>query len=68
MAQTTPQPKTNTQVVKPNNVNVKANKQTITDENGQIVRELYYISINNEKGSLQINVGQKTYDQIKKLE
>lgn len=61
-------PKTATAAEKiTNNANVKTAKQTVNDENGNVIKGLFYLTITTEKGTLQINVGNKTYNSVKKL-
>lgn len=63
-AQHTPE-KTETAVM---NAEVKTFKQTITDsETGVVVKNLYYLRIVRGNVTVQINVGEKTYTQIKTL-
>lgn len=50
-----------------NNTMVKATKQTITDEEGKVVKELYYIHIATEKGVVSINTGEKNYNKVKEI-
>lgn len=48
---------------------VTASKQNLMAEDGSIVRTLHYLTIESEKGDkLVINVGQKTYETVKKME
>lgn len=49
---------------------VTASKQTVTNEAGEILREMYFITIGSAKGkkALQLNVGAKTYNTIKEFE
>lgn len=50
------------------NAEVKTFKQTITDsETGVVVKNLYYLRIVRGNVTVQINVGEKTYTQIKTL-
>lgn len=50
------------------NAEVKTFKQTITDEEtGVVVKNLYYLRIVRGNVTVQINVGEKTFNQIKTL-
>lgn len=50
------------------NAEVKTFKQQITDsETGVLVKELYYLRVVRGNVTVQINVGEKTYTQIKTL-
>lgn len=49
------------------NAKVSVSKQTLNDEEGREVRALYYLAVVTEKGNMKINVGQKTYEEIKKI-
>lgn len=50
------------------NAEVKTFKQTITDEEtGVIVKNLYYLRIVRGNVTTQINVGEKTFNQVKTL-
>lgn len=49
------------------NAHVKTAKQTVNDENGNLVKGLFYLNITTDKGTMQINVGNKTYNAVKKL-
>lgn len=50
------------------NAEVKSFMQTITDnETGVIVKNLYFLKIVRGNVTVQINVGEKTYNQIKTL-
>lgn len=44
---------------------IKGFKQTVTDEETkQVVKTLYYIKITKGEKTLQINVGEKTYNAV----
>lgn len=47
-----------------NNVHVKAKKSNVTDENGVVIRSMYNLIISNEKGEVNLSVGEKTYEGI----
>lgn len=50
------------------NAEVKSFMQTITDnETGVVVKNLYFLKIVRGNVTVQINVGEKTYNQIKTL-
>lgn len=56
------------QYIPVHNAEVKAFKQTIVDEEtGLAVKHLYYIKILRGNITMQINVGEKTYTQLKTL-
>lgn len=64
------QPVTNIQLDTPivMNADVKTFKQTIKDdETDVIVKHLYYLRIVRGNVTVQINVGEKTYNQVKTL-
>lgn len=67
MATQTTKTATVTQNTKVNNAYVRASKQTVTDEDGKVVKTLYHLAIASEKGAVTLNVGEKTYTQIKQL-
>lgn len=63
-------PVTNIQVDTPvvMNADVKTFKQTIKDdETDVVVKHLYYLRIVRGNVTVQINVGEKTYTQVKQL-
>ena len=65
MSNETNKPKDTT---KDHNAQVKTFKQQITDsETGVLVKELFYLRIVRGNVTVQINVGEKTYTQIKTL-
>lgn len=67
MAKTNPETKT-TAEVPTYNAAVKTFKQSVTDEEtGLVVKNLYYLKITRGNITTQINVGEKTYTQVKTL-
>lgn len=46
---------------------ISASKQTVQDENNITVKSLYYLTISNGTDEIKLNVGQKTYEGVKKL-
>lgn len=68
MARTTQQTETAPKVEAVMNAEVKTFQQVITDsETGVLVKKLYYLRIVRGNVTVQINVGEKTYTQIKTL-
>lgn len=51
------------------NATIKTAKvtQSGNEELGMKEKVLYYLVIENEKGRLQLNVGEKTYTEVKKI-
>lgn len=50
------------------NAYVGISKQTVRDENNVEIKALYYLTIeNNKKEKIVVNVGDKTYNNVKKL-
>lgn len=48
------------------NATVSSKKQDIM-EDGKVVRSLWYITIETDKGTLQINTGEKNYNEVQKM-
>lgn len=50
-----------------NNAMVRSTKQTVTDEEGKTIKELYNIIIQTEKGVVTISSGEKNWKAIKEI-
>lgn len=59
--------KTTENLVKNSKVITAKVTQSGNEELGMKEKNLYYLVIETDKGKLQINVGQKTHDEVKKL-
>lgn len=42
-------------------------KHTVKDETDTVVKEMYFLTLTEGTDSLQINVGQKTYETVQKM-
>lgn len=47
---------------------VTTTKQTVTDEKGKVVKELFYVKIVGPGGEVLISSGQSTFDKLGKIE
>lgn len=50
-----------------NNASVEVTKQSVNDEKGKLVRHMYYMKLETEKGKMKINIGEKTFNDINNL-
>jgi len=50
-------------------LNVSVNRQNVTDENGNVLRSMFFLKIgcNTVLEEVSINVGEKTYNAVKEL-
>lgn len=49
------------------NAHVRTTRQSVIGEDKEVVKSLYYLTIQTKEGVLQVNVGEKTYNRIKTL-
>lgn len=52
---------------KKNNAHLSVAHHTVNDETGKVIKGMFYLTITTEKGTLQVNVGSKTYNAVRKL-